>query len=98
MIGTSELRLDGNAIGGLLLELFGAELTAAPCVCASCGAREEMARLDVYVGAGIVVRCRHCESVMVRIALPLRRLKISSWNVCTLPCPYRKFFLMFTSS
>jgi hypothetical protein len=67
MIGTSELRLDGNAIGGLLLELFGAELTAAPCVCAGCGAREEMARLDVYVGAGIVVRCRHCESVMVRI-------------------------------
>jgi hypothetical protein len=67
MIGTSELRLDGNAIGGLLLELFGTELTAAPCVCASCGAREEMARLDVYVGAGIVVRCRHCESVMVRI-------------------------------
>ena len=67
MIGTSELRLDGNAIGGLLLELFGAELTAAPCVCAGCGAREEMARLDVYVGAGIVVRCRHCESVMLRV-------------------------------
>jgi hypothetical protein len=67
MIGTSELRLDGNAIGGLLLELFGAELTAAPCVCAGCGACEEMARLDVYVGARIVVRCRHCESVMVRI-------------------------------
>ena len=28
--------LDGNAIGGLLLELFGTELTAAPCVCGSC--------------------------------------------------------------
>ena len=67
MTGTSELRLDGNAIGGLLLELFGTELTAAPCVCAGCGAREEMARLDVYLGAGIVVRCRHCESVMLRV-------------------------------
>ena len=67
MTGTSELRLDGNAIGGLLLELFGAELTAAPCICAGCGAREEMARLDVYVGAGIVVRCRHCESVILRV-------------------------------
>ncbi|MGZ4257646.1 MAG: DUF6510 family protein [Gaiellaceae bacterium] len=67
MTGTSELRLDGNAIGGLLLELFGAELTAAPCVCAGCAAREEMARLDVYVGAGIVVRCRHCGSVMLRV-------------------------------
>lgn len=67
MTGVADLRLDGNAIGGLLLELFGAELTAAPCVCAGCGAREEMARLDVYVGAGIVVRCRHCESVMIRV-------------------------------
>jgi len=67
MIGTSELRLDGNAIGGLLLELFGVEVTAAPCVCAGCGAREEMARTDVYVGAGIVVRCRHCESVLLRV-------------------------------
>ena len=67
MTGVADLRLDGNAIGGLLLELFGAELTASPCVCAGCGAREEMARLDVYVGAGIVVRCRHCESVMLRV-------------------------------
>jgi hypothetical protein len=67
MIGMSELRLDGNAIGGLLLELFGTELTAAPCVCASCGSREEVARLDVYTGAGIVVRCCHCDAVMIRI-------------------------------
>jgi hypothetical protein len=67
MTGIAELRLDGNAIGGLLGELFGAELTASPCTCAGCGARDEMARLDVYVGAGIVVRCRHCGSVMVRI-------------------------------
>ena len=63
-----DLVLDGNAIGGLLNELFGTELTAAPCVCAGCGAREEMARLDVYLHApGVVVRCRHCESVMIRI-------------------------------
>jgi outer membrane lipoprotein SlyB len=67
MTGIAELRLDGNAIGGLLGELFGAELTACPCVCAGCGAREQMARLDVYVGAGIVVRCRHCDAVMIRI-------------------------------
>jgi hypothetical protein len=57
--------LDGNAIGGLLLELFGTELTAAPCVCAG---REELARLDVYVDCpGVVVRCRHCGDVMLTI-------------------------------
>jgi hypothetical protein len=65
---TRDLRLDGNAIGGILLELFGADLTAAPSVCGSCGSREEVARLDVYVHApGIVVRCCHCEAVMIRI-------------------------------
>jgi hypothetical protein len=65
---TDERVLDGNAIGGLLLELFGVDLTAAPSVCGGCGAREEMARLDVYVDCpGVVVRCRHCHNVMLTI-------------------------------
>jgi hypothetical protein len=60
--------LDGNAVGGLLLELFGVELTAAPCVCGGCGAREEVARLDVYMDCpGVVIRCRHCGAVMLTI-------------------------------
>ncbi len=60
--------LDGNAVGGLLLELFGVEMTATPGVCAHCGAREQMAATDVYVRApGVVVRCRHCEGVLVRV-------------------------------
>jgi hypothetical protein len=67
MTGTAELKLDGNAVGGIMLELFGIEATAMPCVCAGCGAREEVARLDVYTGAGIVIRCCHCEGVMIRI-------------------------------
>jgi hypothetical protein len=61
-------RLDGNALGGVLLELFGVELTAATTVCGSCGAHEQVARLRVYADApGIVGRCCHCESVMIRI-------------------------------
>jgi hypothetical protein len=60
--------LDGNAIGGLLLELFGVELTSAPCTCGGCGAREELARLDVYVDCpGVVVRCHHCDQVLITI-------------------------------
>ena len=62
-----DLKLDGNAIGGLMLELVGDDLTAATSVCGGCGAHEEMARLEVYMGAGIVVRCPHCEAVMIRI-------------------------------
>ncbi len=67
MTEIQDLKLDGNAIGGLLLELFGADLTAAGSVCGGCGSNEEVARLDVYLGAGVVVRCRHCENVMIRI-------------------------------
>jgi hypothetical protein len=64
----SKRRLDGNAIGGLLLELFGADLTAAPCGCDGCGAREQLACLDVYADCpGVVVRCRHCGDVMITI-------------------------------
>jgi Family of unknown function (DUF6510) len=65
---TRDLTLDGNAIGGLVHELFGSDLTTAPCVCGGCGAREELARLDVYVQCpGVVVRCRHCGDVMITI-------------------------------
>jgi hypothetical protein len=63
-----ERRLDGNAVGGLLLELFGVELTVATGVCGSCGAVEPIARLHVYLDApGAVVRCCHCEDVLMRI-------------------------------
>ena len=61
-------RLDGNAIGGLMLELFGVEMTAATSVCDTCGQAEPVARLEVYMDApGTVVRCLHCKSVVMRI-------------------------------
>jgi hypothetical protein len=60
--------LDGNALGGLMNELFGVELTAAPCTCGGCGARAELARLDVYVDCpGVVVRCHSCSQVLITI-------------------------------
>ena len=63
-----DMRLDGNAIGGLLLELFGTDLTAATGICASCGAEGYVATLDVYVHApGVVGRCRSCNAVMIRV-------------------------------
>jgi Family of unknown function (DUF6510) len=63
-----DMRLDGNAIGGLLLEIFGADLTAATGTCASCGVEGFVATLDVYMRApGVVGRCRTCGAVMIRI-------------------------------
>jgi len=39
--------LDGNAIAGLLEDVFGAEMTTASCACASCGASGQVAELVV---------------------------------------------------
>jgi hypothetical protein len=50
--------LDGNALGGLLQELFSADMTAAPHTCQSCGTERPVAAHRVYLGAGTVLRCR----------------------------------------
>ena len=60
--------LDGNAIAGHLLELFGVELTTASGTCASCGATGPIAELSVYVSAGTIARCRSCEAVVMVLA------------------------------
>ncbi len=58
--------LDGNAIGGLLREVFGAELTDAGCECAACGASGPVAGLVVYVrGPGTIARCRSCGALLM---------------------------------
>jgi hypothetical protein len=58
--------VDGNAIGGLLQEVFGTDMTAAGTVCGSCGAARQVAGLAVYRQApGTVVRCRSCDSVLM---------------------------------
>jgi Zn finger protein HypA/HybF involved in hydrogenase expression len=63
-----EMTLDGNAIAGLLREIFALEMTDAVGTCASCGAVNEVGRVDVYVHApGTVVRCPACEQVLMRI-------------------------------
>jgi hypothetical protein len=63
--------LDGNAIAGLLVDVFGSEQTTSTGVCATCGARGPLAETVVYMRApGIVVRCRSCSSVlMVRVTV-----------------------------
>jgi hypothetical protein len=58
--------VDGNAIGGLLQEVFGTEMTTAGCVCGSCGDTGQVAGLAVYLQApGTVVRCRSCDHVLM---------------------------------
>ena len=58
--------LDGNAIAGLLVEVFGAEMTTSRGTCGNCGTSGAVAEFVVYLRApGTVVRCRACESVLM---------------------------------
>jgi len=58
--------LDGNAIGGLLIELFGTEMTTAVGTCAQCGTAGQVAEMAVYLPKlGTVVRCRTCDNVLM---------------------------------
>lgn len=63
-----DLTVDGNAIGGVLEELFGVDVTATAEQCASCGTVSVVGTLRVYLrGPGIVVRCPACAEVVLRI-------------------------------
>jgi hypothetical protein len=56
--------LDGNAIAGTLMAIFGTDMTTATAACAGCGRCSLVGELDVYLRApGTVVRCGHCENV-----------------------------------
>jgi len=56
--------LDGNAIAGLLAELFGgSEMTSAVRACGSCGQSHPIGEHRLYRGAGMVLRCPGCGDV-----------------------------------
>ena len=58
--------LDGNSIGGMLMELFGHEMTTAVGTCGRCGTTGQVAELAVYLTRmGTVVRCRVCDNVLM---------------------------------
>jgi Zn finger protein HypA/HybF involved in hydrogenase expression len=61
------LRLDGNAAAGLLQEVFAMEMTTAVGTCGSCGAEDSVGAVHLYVSAGLVLRCPHCDSVLMRV-------------------------------
>lgn len=63
-----DLALDGNAAAGLLGEVFVGEATAAVARCDGCGAVGAVGGLRAYMaGPGTVLRCVHCEAVVLRV-------------------------------
>lgn len=63
--------VDGNALGGLFHDLFGQEMTNHLECCGRCGTIGQLARLLVYRGAGDVLRCPRCHTVLfVAVSTP----------------------------
>ena len=72
-----ELLLDGNAVGGLLLEVFAEDVTRAGSCCDACGASGPVGALRVHSNApGVVVRCPQCDAVLLRLACDRERIWI----------------------
>jgi hypothetical protein len=62
----ADLVVDGNAMGGVLGEVFIADMTAARVACSGCGAVEPLGAEPAYTHApGVVLRCRHCHGVLL---------------------------------
>ena len=62
-------RLDGNAAGGVLREVFAADLTTAVSTCAHCGVPAPLGQHLVYADApALVLRCPGCMQVVLRCA------------------------------
>jgi hypothetical protein len=63
-----DLRLDGNAVAGMLHAVFGLEMTEARAACGTCGRIEPIGAEHAYLHApGAVVRCCHCGGVLMVI-------------------------------
>ena len=70
--------LDGNAIGGPLLELYGRDMTAASGTCGHCGELSRIAELRVYMtGMGSVGRCRTCDEVVLVLTSIRGQLRVT---------------------
>jgi predicted RNA-binding Zn-ribbon protein involved in translation (DUF1610 family) len=78
------MHTDGNAIAGLLQEIFVAEMTAAPRVCESCGQEHMIGEHRLYRGAGLVLRCPSCGDLAACIVVLPERYEITlrgMWTV-----------------
>jgi hypothetical protein len=63
----SETMLDGNAAAGALQDIFIPEITIAQIQCGACGSMAAIGALHLYAAPmGVVLRCTHCESIVMR--------------------------------
>jgi hypothetical protein len=87
---TISLMLDGNALAGLLHELFDAEMTIAPVVCASCGRVGELGSLWAFAESpGYVLRCPACQNIVMRMTVTPNQIYLDARGAAYLSIPKR---------
>ena len=79
--------LDGNALAGLLVEVFGTEMTTVERGCQSCGARNAVGAHRAYPGPSPVLRCPACGDLALRITTLVDRHVIQLAGTWTLELP-----------
>jgi Family of unknown function (DUF6510) len=80
--------LDGNATAGALAGLFAFNVTMAMTTCAHCRDTRSMAELRAYVRApGIVLRCRSCGGVQLRLVQSTERAWLDLRGIEVLQIP-----------
>jgi hypothetical protein len=64
-----ENKLDGNAAGGILQEIFPFDMTLALATCMGCGATNPIGAQAAYMhGMGTIIRCPSCDTALIRVA------------------------------
>lgn len=78
---TDATHVDGNALGGLLMDVYGREMTDAHGCCATCGKVHPLGAMRVYRGAGDVMRCPTCDNVTIVATVIRERTRVYSAGV-----------------
>jgi hypothetical protein len=73
------LMVDGNALAGLLQQIFDVEMTASPVECASCGREGEVGSLWAFpAGPGFVLRCPTCQQIILRVVVTPQKIYLDA--------------------
>ena len=80
----SDLVLDGNAAAGILHAVYGAEMTTAVGTCNSCTAAGPVGAVRLYRSAGLVLRCPHCDAILMKIVVAGERVWLDSRGLRTI--------------
>lgn len=85
---SDEQRLDGNVVGGLLGQIFVAEMTTARVTCTNCGHEGVIGEAVVYASAmGTIVRCVGCREALIRAAHGPQGVRVDFSGVWLLRLP-----------